>query len=140
MADAMTADERSALMRRVRTTGTKPEIAVRSALHRLGYRFRVQRKDLPGTPDIVLPRWRTVIFVHGCFWHGCPDCDRGRRKPQTNEQLWRDKIAANHARDARAIEALTAAGWTVVTVWECQTTDATALPGLLVEALSAHGQ
>jgi DNA mismatch endonuclease (patch repair protein) len=95
-------------------------------LHRLGYRFRLHRRDLPGSPDIVLPRWRSVVFVHGCFWHG-HDCARGARTPQTNRDYWSAKIARNRARDAGVAEALTERGWRVITVWECQMADDTAL-------------
>jgi DNA mismatch endonuclease (patch repair protein) len=121
-------------MRAVRSRDTRPELRLRSLLHRLGFRFRLHRKDLPGSPDIVLPRWRAVVFVHGCFWHG-HDCARGARVPKANRDYWTAKIARNGARDAAAAEALTARGWRVVTVWECQLKDEAALAERLRVAL-----
>lgn len=105
------------MMAAVRGRDTKPEVAVRRALHAAGYRFRLHRRDLPGRPDIVLPCHRLAVFVHGCFWHG-HDCRRGRR-PSSNTGFWHAKLARNVERDRAAVEALTAAGWTVETVWEC---------------------
>lgn len=99
-------------MGRIRSRDTKPEIAVRSILHRLGYRFRLHRKDLPGQPDIVLPKHRKVILVQGCFWHG-HTC-RLASKPKSNEGYWSPKIAGNRARDARNTDALARQGWTVL--------------------------
>lgn len=104
-------------MSKVRSKDTRPEMAVRSALHRQGHRFRLHRRDLPGKPDVVLPRFRTAIFVHGCFWHG-HDCKRGKL-PASNREFWERKITANVARDERAIQALASAGWKAVTIWEC---------------------
>lgn len=115
-----TPDEvRSRTMRAVRSKDTKPELTLRRLLHRAGYRFRLHRKDLPGSPDLVFPRRKAVIFVHGCFWHG-HDCKRGARAPKANAEYWTAKIARNIARDARSREALQAAGWRVSVVWECQ--------------------
>ena len=114
----MSADRRH-LMARIRTRDTSPEIALRRALHARGLRFRLHRKDLPGSPDIVLPASKLVVFVHGCFWHGCENCDRGRRRPKTNVEFWNTKVAANKARDAAVAEKLIALGWHIVTVWEC---------------------
>ena len=111
--------DRTALMARVRTHDTTPEIVLRRGLHARGLRFRLHRKDLPGTPDIAFPRHRVVIFVHGCFWHGCESCDRGLRRPKTNADFWAVKIQVNRARDACAARELVALGWRVVTVWEC---------------------
>lgn len=105
-------------MSRIRSVNTRPEIAVRSILHRLGYRFRLHRKDLPGRPDIVLPRHRKIVLVHGCFWHG-HTC-RLASKPKSNEGYWSTKIQANRARDARNLEALTQQGWSVLELWECE--------------------
>jgi DNA mismatch endonuclease (patch repair protein) len=105
------------MMSKVRGRDTEPEIRVRSALHAAGYRFRLHRRDLPGRPDLVLPRYRTVVFVHGCFWHG-HDCRRGR-KPSSNTGFWDAKLARNVERDQAAAKALAAAGWIVETVWEC---------------------
>lgn len=109
-------------MRAVKSTDTKPELAVRSLAHRLGFRFRLHRKDLPGRPDLVFAGRRKVIFVNGCFWHG-HDCKRGARMPKANASYWRSKIERNRARDAKARADLAAAGWDVLTIWECETKD-----------------
>lgn len=119
LADKLTASERSATMSRVRNTNTKPEMQVRKLLHGMGYRFRLHRNDLPGTPDIVLPRHRKVIFVHGCFWHGHKDCKRGAR-PVTNIEFWNAKLDRNEDRDRIAVLALSAAGWKSLILWQCQ--------------------
>jgi len=118
--------ERSALMRRVRGTDTTPERVVRRAAHSLGYRFRLHRRDLPGTPDLAFPRRRKVIFVHGCFWHRHPGCSR-TTTPATRADYWREKFEQNVARDRRNIAALQALGWEVLVVWECETFDRTSL-------------
>ena len=110
---------RSRIMRSVRRADTGPELAVRSFLHRRGFRFSLHRRDLPGSPDIVLPRFQTAIFVHGCFWHG-HDCARGSRQPKTNADYWIAKIDRNRVRDSAAVTALEASGWRVVVVWECE--------------------
>lgn len=116
--DTFTPTDRSALMSRIRGKNTGPELAVRSILHRLGYRFRLHRSDLPGRPDIVLPKHHKVILVHGCFWHG-HTC-RLAAKPKSNEGYWLPKIARNRARDTRNLEALTSLGWNVLELWECE--------------------
>lgn len=118
-APPQTPEARSAVMRAVKSRNTKPEMLVRRAAHALGYRFRLHRKDLPGSPDLVFPARRKVIFVHGCFWHG-HDCPRGSRMPKTNADYWRAKIARNMARDERAREGLAALGWGTLTIWECE--------------------
>lgn len=105
-------------MKRVRRQDTAPELAVRRYLHAAGLRFRLHPRDLPGTPDIVLPRYRTVVFVHGCFWHG-HDCAHGAVRSKTRTAFWDHKIAANRERDARKAQALKTLGWHVETVWEC---------------------
>jgi DNA mismatch endonuclease (patch repair protein) len=115
--DKLSPAQRSILMSRVRQTDTAPELIVRGALHKAGFRFRLHRKDLPGTPDLVLPRFRTAIFVHGCFWHG-HDCRRGRR-PMSNVKFWAKKLEHNGVRDATVQTALRASGWHVETIWEC---------------------
>jgi DNA mismatch endonuclease, patch repair protein len=120
---------RSALMGRVRRAGTAPELKVRSAAHNLGFRFRVDRSDLPGRPDIVFPRHRAVIFVHGCFWHRHTKCDRASI-PKTRTDYWMAKFARNTARDARVQRELKAAGWRVLVLWECEIND--------TQRLSAH--
>lgn len=114
--------QRSRIMAGVRRTNTRPEIAVRSLLHRNGFRFRLHRRDLPGTPDIVLPRYRTAIFVHGCFWHRHPDC-RKATVPASNKEFWLQKFANNVARDGKAIIRLRTMGWRVLVVWECEVSD-----------------
>ena len=117
MADTLTKAERSALMAKIRGTNTKPEVLVRSALHRAGFRFRLYASGLPGRPDIVLPKHGVVIFVHGCFWHrhGCTLSS----EPSTRRRFWNEKFARNVARDARNARALRRLGWRVLTVWEC---------------------
>lgn len=109
-------------MARVKAANTSPEVAVRRLVHGLGYRFRLHRRNLPGTPDLVLPRHRTVVFVHGCFWHQ-HNCRRGRRQPATNQAYWIPKLARNVERDAAARNALEELGWRVLTIWECQIGD-----------------
>ena len=109
---------RSAIMARVKAANTGPELAVRRVVHGLGYRFRLHRRDLPGTPDLVLPKHRAVVFVHGCFWHQ-HDCRRGR-PPATNEEYWGPKLKRNVERDASARMALRRMGWRVLTIWECE--------------------
>ena len=121
--DVFTPQERSRVMARVKAKNTKPEMKVRRLAHGLGYRFRLHRKDLPGSPDLVFPGRRKVIFVHGCFWHG-HDCARGSRKPKTRAEYWAAKIQRNQARDAAAIEGLQRQGWAVLTLWECELKDA----------------
>jgi DNA mismatch endonuclease (patch repair protein) len=108
-------------MQAVRGKDTAPELAVRSLLHRMGYRFRLHRKDLPGTPDIVLPGRRAAIFVHGCFWHG-HGCKIGQ-PPKSRLDYWLPKIEANRERDGHKAAALQAAGWRVLTVWQCEIKD-----------------
>ncbi len=126
MTDVYGPDKRSAVMRRVKGSGTKPELAVRRLVWRLAGRYRLNRADLPGSPDIVLAGRRLAIFVHGCFWHG-HDCARGARVPKANRDYWLGKVARNRARDAAARTALSAAGWRVETVWECELKAAAAL-------------
>ena len=106
-------------MARVKAKNTRPEVAVRRIFHGLGYRFRLHRHDLPGTPDLVLPKYRAVVFVHGCFWHQ-HSCPRGRRQPASNRMYWGPKLARNVARDATARSSLERMGWRVLTIWECQ--------------------
>lgn len=129
MADTRTPAQRSRIMAAVGTKDTGPELAVRRALHRLGYRFRLHRRDLPGRPDIVFPSRRLVIFVHGCYWHG-HGCSNGR-PPKSNESYWGPKIDENRARDARNAAALDSLGWTVRTIWQCELKDAARLDSYL---------
>lgn len=116
-------------MSRIRNRDTKPEIQVRSILHRMGYRFRLHRKDLPGRPDIVLPKFRTVILVHGCFWHRHESCPRAA-VPSTRRDFWKAKFERNVKRDEEVQGALRALGWRVIVVWECEVADDD-LPGRL---------
>ncbi len=120
MADVMSPESRSRFMSRVKTQGTLPERCVRSVIHRLGYRFRLGGAGLPGTPDIVLPRHRVVVLVHGCFWHLHKGC-RFSQIPQTNAAFWHAKLTKNALRDRRVSAALRRSGWHVLTVWECAT-------------------
>lgn len=121
-------------MRRVKGRNTTPEMTVRRALTKLGARYRLHRKDLPGSPDIVMPGRKLAVFVHGCFWHG-HDCGRGARVPKQNRDYWIAKVARNVARDARTADALTALGWRVETVWECGLKDTAALEARLRQLL-----
>lgn len=120
MADNLTPAQRRACMQAIKGKDTTPERLVRSILHRLGCRFALHRADLPGKPDIVMPARRSVVFMHGCFWHG-HGCARGRRMPATNVAYWQTKIQRNRNRDRRTIAALCRAGWRVLVVWECET-------------------
>jgi DNA mismatch endonuclease (patch repair protein) len=106
-------------MSRIRSSNTAPELALRRALHALGFRFRIHRKDLPGKPDIVLPRYRTVVFVHGCFWHRHVGC-KVATTPKSNTAFWVEKFDKNVARDSRSKILLEAQGWKVIIVWECE--------------------
>jgi DNA mismatch endonuclease (patch repair protein) len=106
-------------MRAVKSIDTAPELMVRRLAHRMGYRFRLHRKDLPGKPDLVFPKLHKVIFVHGCFWHG-HDCARGARVPKNNRDYWAKKIERNKARDQATRIALVASGWKVAVFWECE--------------------
>jgi len=113
---------RSRIMRAVRRADTTPELRVRRVAHALGFRYRLHRKDLPGTPDIVFSKLRTVVFVHGCFWHRHRGCAKAST-PRTRAAFWRQKFESNVDRDGRAAARLKAAGWRVAVVWECQTSD-----------------
>ncbi len=118
--DVFTREQRSVVMSRIRGRNTKPEIFVRSMAHALGYRFRLHRRDLPGTPDLVFPRLGKIIFVHGCFWHQHPEC-RYAYQPKSNSLFWKKKFSENLARDTRVLKDLEALGWKILIVWECQT-------------------
>jgi len=126
VADKLSAERRSANMRRIRSKDTNPELALRSLIHRLGYRFRLHRKDLPGKPDMVFPSRRKVIFVHGCFWHQHPGCREGR-VPGSRLEYWGPKLRRNQERDRASQAALTGQGWHCLTVWECELKDAAAV-------------
>ena len=117
--DVFTKEKRSEVMRAVKSRDTKPEIILRKKLFALGLRYRLNVKDLPGKPDLVFPKYKTVVFVHGCFWHG-HNCKRGKRQPKQNAEYWKDKIARNKARDKKHASELKKLGWRVITVWECE--------------------
>jgi DNA mismatch endonuclease, patch repair protein len=136
MPERLTAQERSRNMSRVKGRDTGPELLVRSVVHRLGYRFRLHGKELPGRPDLVLPRHRKVVFVHGCFWHGHRGCRRAAR-PSTNREFWDRKIEGNIARDAKNVRELRRQGWKVLVVWQCAMKDVEALEKRLARFLSA---
>ncbi len=135
MTDVYGPEKRSAVMRRVKGRDTTPELKVRKALTRLGARYRLHRKDLPGNPDIVMPGRRLTIFVHGCFWHG-HDCARGARVPKANRDYWLGKVGRNKARDARTQAELAALGWRVETLWECELKEGAALEARLGRLLA----
>lgn len=134
MVDTFTPEERSEIMRKVRSKNTTPELVVRSVLHRLGFRFRLHRKDLPGNPDIVLPRHNTIVFVHGCFWHRHKGC-KAASMPATKAEYWEEKFRRTVKRDNVNIRSLRKSGWKVVVVWECQTRLIPFLEALLVRRL-----
>jgi len=124
--DVVSRAKRSEMMSGIRGKDTKPELAVRRLVHSLGYRFRLHRRDLPGSPDIVLPRLRKIIFVHGCFWHRHPDC-RFAYTPKANAEFWLQKLTSNVRRDVAVRSALVAQGWDVMVVWECEVGDSQVL-------------
>ncbi|MBZ0258081.1 very short patch repair endonuclease [bacterium] len=133
--DNLTPTQRRKTMQRVRSKDTKPELTVRRLAHALGYRFRLHRADLPGKPDLVFPRLRKVIFVHGCFWHG-HNCKRGRNRPRSNQDYWIAKLDRNKQRDQKHRRALKRLGWRVLVVWECQLNDYHTLQSKLIGFLS----
>jgi DNA mismatch endonuclease (patch repair protein) len=132
--DRLTAERRSWNMSRVKGRNTAPELKVRSLLHRLGFRFSLRRRDLPGRPDIVLPKYGAAIFVHGCFWHRHENC-RKSTLPKTRREFWLAKLSGNVERDRRNVIALSQLGWKVLTVWECETGDESALGEKLLSNL-----
>ena len=136
MTDVFTAEKRSAVMARVKGRDTKPELIVRRMLWRLGARYRLDRKDLPGRPDIVMTRRKLAVFVHGCFSHG-HDCARGARVPKANRDYWTGKIGRNRARDIESRAKLEVLGWRVEVVWECDLKDAEALERRLAGLLAS---
>lgn len=130
---------RSRVMARVSGKDTKPEMIVRRLVHRMGYRYRLHARSLPGRPDLVLAKHRKVIFVHGCFWHGHEGCRRATR-PTSNVKFWDHKLDANILRDATVRQALEQQGWEVLTVWECQTKNVEALRATLSDFLKGREQ
>jgi len=139
MADRLSPQARNRNMSKIKSTNTAPEMAVRSMVHRLGYRFRLHVKDLPGKPDIVLSKHRKVIFVHGCFWHGHKGCKRASR-PSTNTDFWNTKIDSNIARDRRVRKELNKLGWKSLVVWQCQLKKPDVLKRRIVRFLNEKGK
>lgn len=131
--DIVDRQTRSRLMARIRGKDTKPEMVVRRIAHRLGLRFRLHRRNLPGSPDLVFPGRRKVVFVHGCYWHRHPGC-RLAYEPKSNIKFWAEKFAANVARDQKALKDLRNLGWDTLIIWECEARD----PDLVTSSLSAH--
>ncbi len=134
MADIVDSKRRSRIMSRIKGRDTTPELVVRRMAHRLGFRFRLHRKDLPGRPDIVFPRHRTAVFVHGCFWHRHNEC-RYAYTPKSRVAFWTEKFKKNVAHDRRSEEALRNLGWRVFVIWECETQDEITLQSCLVKHL-----
>lgn len=120
MADCFSKSKRSQIMGRISGKDTKPELIARSFLHRKGYRFRLHRKDLPGKPDLCLPKFKTVIFIHGCYWHRHKKCKKGQSSPSTNIEFWKEKFSKTVKRDAKNKRELEKLGWKVLTIWECE--------------------
>lgn len=135
MADTVSRSKRSEIMSSVKQRHTKPEITVRKILHRCGFRFRLHSKELPGTPDIVLPKYKMAIFVHGCFWHQHKNCGKSRR-PSSNQDYWNTKLDENISRDKRKEKELSKLGWRVETIWQCETNDTEGLSKKLKKLLS----
>jgi len=125
---------RSRIMSSVRGKNTEPEMIVRRVVHAAGYRYRLHARELPGKPDLVFPRLKKAVFVHGCFWHA-HNCRHGRLRPVTNASFWKEKLGSNKARDRRNRQALRRLGWRVLIVWECQLHDLQKLRSRLVEFL-----
>ncbi len=119
MSDVLTPEQRSKNMAAIRSVNTEPEMLVRRLVHSLGYRFRLHKRDLPGTPDLVFPKYKKVIFVHGCYWH-MHNCRYGKVYPRTHAKFWQNKRKSNVSRDRRNIRALSKAGWKHLVIWECQ--------------------
>ena len=134
--DTFSKEKRSWVMSRIGAKNTTPELVVRRFLHARGFRFRLHRKDLPGCPDIVLPKYRTAILVHGCFWHG-HTCKDGRR-PRSNQEYWDSKLDRNAKRDAKNARLLRAIGWKRIVVWECQAADERLLERRVIRRMEAR--
>ncbi len=135
MTDNLNPSQRSKAMRAVKQKDSAPEKLVRSLCHQLGLRFRLHRRDLPGCPDLVFPRYKTCVFVHGCFWHPHPACAKSKR-PQTNTEFWNQKLNRNLARDVEVRERLSDLGWRVITIWECQAK----MPDILMALVAKIGK
>lgn len=139
MVDTVTAQVRSRIMAQVKSKDTKPEMTVRRLLHRLGYRYRLHRKDLPGRPDLVFPSRRKAVFVHGCFWHDHAGCKKVRL-PSSNEDYWLAKLKRNRERDERNLVQLKKDGWKPLVIWECELADLDAVARNLVTFLGKQGK
>ncbi len=135
MVDIVSPATRSRMMSNIKTKNSRPEMLVRRLLHLEGYRFRLHRKDLPGTPDIVLPKFKIAIFVHGCFWHSHCGCNNAK-VPATRSEFWMAKLSANVARDKVAVEKLNAIGWRVLCIWECATRGSGSIDDLMPDISS----
>lgn len=133
--DILSSNQRSANMSCIRSKNTKPELIVRRLTHSLGFRFRLHRRDLPGTPDLVFPRLEKIIFVHGCFWHRHRGC-KYAYSPKSNKKFWKGKLDANLVRDKHSVKKLQKLGWKVLVVWECETKHHTSLRQQIFEFLS----
>lgn len=131
--DRVSPQVRSRMMSRIRSKDTGPELRVRKYLHAAGCRYRLHVSSLPGRPDLVFVRRRICVFVHGCFWHGCPKCADGRRKPLSNQAYWLPKIRRNKRRDRLHTRRLRAAGWKVLMIWECETANVRSMERLLMQ-------
>ena len=138
MPDQFSAEERSRIMSRVKSKGTHPEMLMRRALHRLGYRYRLHRPDLPGRPDLALASRRKALFINGCFWHLHSGCGRARI-PQSNRDYWTEKLERNRLRDSENVDALQVLGWDVMTVWECELRDLEAVVDRVASFLGPAG-
>ena len=139
MVDVVSPADRSRMMAGIKGKNSQPELLVRRMLFASGYRFRLHRRDMPGTPDIVMPRRKVAIFVHGCFWHHHQGC-RYAKMPATRPDFWKAKLEANVERDRRAVDKLQALGWRVLCVWECSTRDAEAAAGQRVQRNRGEGR
>lgn len=135
--DVFSQEKRSQIMSRVSGKNTKPELVVRSFLHNMGYRFRLHRNDLPGKPDITLPKYKKIIFIHGCFWHGHIDCPRAKR-PTTNKKFWNEKLDKNIERDKNNVNNLRQLGWDVLKVWTCELKNTETLINKLLSFLEGN--
>lgn len=135
MVDIVDTLTRSRMMAGIKSRDTKPELLIRNLLHRMGFRFRLHVKDLPGKPDIVLPKYRAIIFVNGCFWHGHNSCHLFKL-PKTRPEFWENKILKNRANDVRAIEALLSKNWRICIIWECSIKGAKTDPQLVITTVA----
>jgi DNA mismatch endonuclease (patch repair protein) len=136
MTDVLTPEQRKLNMSRIRNKDTRPEMVVRSLIHRMGYRYRLHVKNLSGKPDLVFPRRRKIIFVHGCFWH-MHNCKYGRVKPQTNAEFWQNKRLGNVGRDRKNLSLLKKDGWKVLVVWECWIKNPQSLTNRIIKFLDS---